>query len=116
MRCIIFREEQAMKTIFSVIFLLMAQSAKAYETGAMTCEDIGKFAAALMADREKGQKKEAALETVNQQEWQGEVEKSNMIAVVGLIHGHVGDQLADAKAAYSVIRRDCEVSKAKQQR
>ena len=105
-----------MKNTYPIILLLMlaGQSALAYETGAMTCDDIGKFAATLMSDREKGQKKEAALETATKQEWQGDIEKSNMTAIVDLIHGRVGDQLADAQAAYSIIKRDCDISKARQ--
>lgn len=105
-----------MKNIYWLILPLAfaSQSAMAYETGAMTCEDIGKFAATLMSDREKGQKKEAALETVNKPEWQGDIEKNNMIAIVDLIHGRVGDQLFDAQAAYSIIKRDCDIGVARQ--
>ncbi len=105
-----------MKNICSTILLLMlaGQTAMAYETGAMTCEDIGKFAATLMSEREKGQQKAAALETVNNQQWQGDIEKGNMTAIVDLIHGRVGDQLADAQAAYLIIKRDCDIGKARQ--
>ncbi len=105
-----------MKNTCSTILLLtfVGQTALAYETGAMTCEDVGKFAATLMSDREKGQNKEAALETVNKQQWQGDIEKNNMTSIVDLIHGRVGDQLADAQAAYSIIKRDCDIGKARQ--
>lgn len=109
-------KQRLMKNLYLTIWLfaLTSQSAMAYDTGDMTCEDIGKFASTLMSDREKGQKKDAALETVNLQEWQGDIEKNNMIAIVDLIHGRVGDQLADARAAYSIIKRDCDISKARQ--
>jgi hypothetical protein len=99
----------------TILLLMFAgQPAIAYETGVMTCEDIGKFAATLMSEREAGQKKDVALKTIDTMEWQGEIEKRNMSAIVDLIHGRVGDQLADAQAAYAIIRRDCETSKARQ--
>jgi hypothetical protein len=106
-----------MKNTYGTILLLTfaGQSAMAYETGAMTCEDIGKFAATLMSNRENGQKKESALETVKKQEWQGDIEKSNMFAIVDLIYGRVGDQLADAQAAYAIIKRDCDIGKSRQE-
>jgi hypothetical protein len=94
--------------------MLFAQPVFAYETGAMTCEDIGKYAGSLMSEREKGQKKEAAVAAIDTQEWQGEIERSNMAAIVDLIHGRVGNQLADAQAAYAIIKRDCDISKARQ--
>lgn len=105
-----------MKNVYSIVLAVFfaAQPVMAYDTGAMTCDDIGKFAATLMSDREKGQKKEEALETVNHQEWTGDVEKGNMIVIVNLIHGRVGNQLADAKAAYGIIRRDCEFGQPRQ--
>ena len=87
-----------------------ASIAHAYDTGAMTCEDIGQYAANAMSSREKGQSKDDALAAVSSQgEWPGELEKSNLIAIVKMIHGRVGDQLADSKAAYSVIKRDCDI-------
>lgn len=115
MRWSIFKH-RSMKNLYLMpgLLALCIQSAMAYDTGAMTCEDIGQFASTLMTEREKGQKKDAALETVSQQEWQGDIEKNNMIAIVDLIHGHVGDQLADAQAAYSIIKRDCDISKARE--
>ncbi|MDQ3259918.1 MAG: hypothetical protein M3Q00_03880 [Pseudomonadota bacterium] len=105
-----------MKNTAATIWLLMfvGQTAMGYETGAMTCEDIGKFAETLMSDREKGQNKESALETVNKQEWRGDIEKNNMTSIVDLIHGRVGDQLANARAAYSIIKRDCDIGKVRQ--
>jgi hypothetical protein len=110
------KKERAMKSFFSTILLtlLFAQPVFAYETGTMTCEDIGKYAETLMSEREKGQKKEVAMASIDSQEWQGEIERSNMAAIVDLIHGKVGNQLADAQAAYAVIKRDCDVSKARQ--
>ncbi len=98
----------------SILFVLLvgffAPFAYAYDTGAMTCEDIGQYAANAMSSREKGQTKDDAIAAVaTQTDWQGELEKSNLVAIVKMIHGRVGDQLADAKAAYSVMKRDCDI-------
>jgi hypothetical protein len=105
-----------MKTILSPILLslLFARPVFAYETGAMSCEDIGKYAGALMSERDKGQTKDAAVAAIDTQDWQGDIERSNMAAIVDLIHGRVGNQLADAQAAYAIIKRDCDFSKARQ--
>ena len=91
-------------------------SALAYDTGSMTCEEIGQYAAAVMSSREKGETKDEAIAAVaGQPQWPGEVEKSNLDAIVKMIHGRVGDQLADAKAAYSVIKRDCDIGQRRRQ-
>ncbi len=91
-------------------------SALAYDTGSMTCEEIGQYAAAVMSSREKGETKDEAIAAVTgQPQWPGEVEKSNLDAIVKMIHGRVGDQLADAKAAYSVIKRDCDIGQRRRQ-
>ncbi len=107
-----------MKYLFLFTFLIgfAGHSALAYDTGSMTCEDIGQYAAGVMSSREKGETKDAALVAVaSQQQWPGEVEKSNLDAIVKMIHGRVGDQLADAKAAYSVIKRDCDIGQRRRQ-
>ena len=102
----------SMKNKLLLVLLMVAavQTALAYDTGVMTCEEIGQYAASAFADREKGQSKDDALKAVaNQTGWPGELEKSNLDAIVKMLHGRVGDQLADAKAAYSVIKRDCDI-------
>jgi hypothetical protein len=96
--------------VFILLAALCGQPAFAYDTGSMTCEEIGQYAAGVMSSREAGQTKDDALAAVaTQQQWPGEVEKSNLDAIVKIIHGRVGDQLADSKAAYSVIKRDCDI-------
>ena len=93
----------------------MANAANAYDTGAMTCDDVGQYAAQAMTNRGKGQSKDDALAAVaTQTQWPGDVEKRNLEAVVKMIHGRFGDQLFDAQAAYGVINRDCEISKRRQ--
>lgn len=101
-----------MRSPFIVAFLVgfSAHFSYAYDTGAMTCEDIGQYAAGAMSSREKGQSKDDAIAAVaTQTDWPGEIEKNNLVAIVKMIHGRVGDQLADAKAAHSVIKRDCDI-------
>jgi hypothetical protein len=96
--------------LFALIVGFSASVSYAYDTGAMTCEDIGQYAANAMSSREKGQSKDDALAAVaSQTDWPGEVEKHNLVAIVKMIHGRLGDQLFDAKAAYAVIKRDCEI-------
>jgi hypothetical protein len=107
-----------MRNLFVFVFLatLASHSALAYDTGAMTCEEIGQYAAGAMSRREQGETKDQAIAAVaSQQEWPGEVEKSNLDAIVKMIHGRVGDQLADAKAAYSVMKRDCDIGQRRRQ-
>lgn len=101
-----------MRNLFLLVFIVgfATPFAHAYDTGAMTCEDIGQYAANAMSSREKGQSKDEALAAVARQtEWPGELEKSNLDAIVKMLHGRVGDQLADAKAAYAVMKRDCDI-------
>jgi hypothetical protein len=97
--------------LFLLALLAVASSfALAYDTGAMTCDDIGQYAAGVMSEREKGQSKDVALAAVaSQTHWPGAVEKTNLEAIVKMIHGRFGDQLFDAKAAYAVIKRDCDI-------
>jgi hypothetical protein len=98
------------KLLLVLLMEAAAQTALAYDTGAMNCEDIGQYAGSVFVNREKGQAKDDALAAVaSQTEWPGELEKSNLDAIVKILHGRVGDQLADAKAAYSVIKRDCDL-------
>lgn len=101
-----------MRNAFLLVCLMGigVRAALAYDTGAMTCEDIGQYAASAFVNREKGQSKDDALKAVaSQTEWPGDLEKSNLDAIVKMLHGRVGDQLADSKAAYSVIKRDCDL-------
>ncbi len=96
--------------LFVLLAGLFSPFAHAYDTGAMTCEEVGQYAANAMSSREKGQTKDDAIAAVaSQTDWPGELEKSNLVAIVKMIHGRVGDQLADSKAAYSVIKRDCDI-------
>ncbi len=107
-----------MKNLFLFTFLIgfAGHSALAYDTGSMTCEDIGQYAAGVMTSRENGQTKDEALAAVaSQQQWPGEIEKSNLDSIVKIIHGRVGDQLADAKAAHSVTKRDCDIGQRRRQ-
>lgn len=98
------------------ISICLSQAAFAYDTGAMSCEEIGQYAAVVMAERGKGQSKADALATVGSQtQWPGAIEKSNLNAVVDLIHGKTGDQLYDEKAAYAVIKRDCDIGQRRRQ-
>ena len=97
----------------AVILLVYTSPTKAYETGSMTCHDIGQFAAATMQAREQGKSKEDALAMVDRQDYQQPVEKSNLAAVVKLIYGRVGDQLAGPPAAYNVVKRDCDIGSAR---
>lgn len=88
----------------------------AYDTGVMSCDEIGKYAAGVMTERGKGQTKADALAAVaSQAEWPGEVEKRNLEDIVNIIHGKTGDQLYDAKAAYMVIKRDCDIGQRRRQ-
>ena len=106
-----------MKHTYLFFFFLgfLADAANAYDTGAMTCDDVGQYAAAVMTSRGNGQSKDDALAAVTSQtQWPGEVEKGNLESVVKMIHGRLGDQLFDAKAAHGVITRDCEISKRRQ--
>ena len=84
----------------------------AYDTGSMTCHDIGQFASATMQAREQGKTKEESLAVVAGQDFKYPVEKSNLTSVVKLIYGRVGDQLAGPQAAYNVVKRDCDIGSA----
>jgi hypothetical protein len=102
--------------LFVLFTALIVHNAFAYDTGAMNCDDIGQYAAKAMSSREKGQTKDEAIAAVaSQTEWPGELEKSNLEAIVKMIHGRVGDQLADDKAAYSVMKRDCDIGQRRRQ-
>jgi hypothetical protein len=102
--------------VLAVITFWIGQSAYAYDTGAMSCDDVGTYAAEVMTERGKGQSKDDALAAVaNQTQWSGELEKSNLTAVVKMIHGRIGDQLYDAQAAYAVIKRDCDIGQRRRQ-
>ena len=106
-----------MKLIFSGVLIatLTATSANAYDTGAMTCDDVGQYAADVMASREKGQTKVEALAVLaSQTQWTGDIEKKNLEAIVKMIHGKLGDQLFDANAAHAVIKRDCDIGQRRQ--
>ncbi len=102
--------------VLAVIACWFSQSALAYDTGAMSCDDVGTYAAGVMTERGKGQSKDDALSAVaTQTQWPGDLEKSNLTAIVKMIHGRVGDQLYDAQAAYAVIKRDCDIGQRRQQ-
>ena len=87
--------------------------AVAYDTGSMTCHDIGQFAAATMQARDQGKTKEESLAIVDAQDFPYPVEKSNLTSVVKLIYGRMGDQLAGPQAAYNVVKRDCDIGSAR---
>lgn len=111
-------KEKSMKRslILAAIWCFITHSANAYDTGAMTCDDIGQYAAGVMTDRGKGQNQDQALAAVaSQTQWPGELEKSNLQAIVKMIHGRLGDQLYDDKAAYAVIKRDCDIGQRRRQ-
>jgi hypothetical protein len=104
------------KMFLAALAFWFSQSAYAYDTGAMSCDDVGTYAASVMTERGKGQSKDDALAAVaSQTQWSGELEKSNLTAVVKMIHGRIGDQLYDAQAAYAVIKRDCDIGQRRRQ-
>ncbi len=105
------------RQFFAALFMCcVSQVGFAYDTGTMSCDEIGQYAAGVMTERGKGQSKIDALAAVaSQTQWPGDLEKSNLEAVVKLIHGKTGDQLFDSKAAHMVIKRDCDIGQRRRQ-
>ena len=96
----------------SLLFTGFATAAD-YPLGTMTCDDIGVFAATVMAAKKQSLSLEDALAALDTRTYGDPVEKKNLTDVVNILYGNLGRNLG-VKVAGAVMKQDCESGRAKQ--
>src|SRR5438128_6212331 len=80
------RNRTAPRFIITVAALFVLRFALAYDTGSMSCSDIGEFAAATVAGKENGATLTEALAKVNKRTEGYPVERKNLTQIVRAIY------------------------------
>ena len=98
-----------MKKLIAVAsVLLIGSAAHAYDTGSMSCEDIGQFASAVVEGKGKGTTyKQAVAKIEKTVPAKYKVERKNCKDIVKLLYVKEEGKHLNTDGAYSVMKADC---------
>lgn len=94
---------------FILIFLLSANPSFAYETGAMTCEQLGQFAAATVHGKNAGHTYAKAISIINRNvPGSSFIERRNLTDITYAIYKQPWGKHLSEDGAYSSFKIECE--------
>lgn len=97
---------------FAVTVLLLSATSTcyAYETGAMSCDDIGKFAASVVEGKGNGATYKQSVTKINKLVPKGyAIERKNLKQIVRIIYKEPYGKGLSVEGAYAAMKADCEV-------
>ena len=99
--------------IFATIAIAMCllRSALAYDTGSMSCSDIGEFAAATVVGKQGGATLKEALAKVNKRTEDYPVERKVLTSIVRQIYTALWANKLSEEGARMAFTADCEAQR-----
>jgi hypothetical protein len=95
--------------VFTIFAAGLLTSSLAYDTGSMSCSDIGDFAAATVVGKQNGATLKEALAKVNKRTEGYPVERKNLTQIVRAIYTQPWANKLTEEGARAAFTADCEV-------